>query len=97
VGCFYKIESEIGPVGSFRVAFPRNGTSRCPFVLGKINFLVPVYLCPGTRAGAKILGQTPLSWDVPGQNHFPKRTKKTGKGHSKTGKGYSKTEKDVLI
>ena len=26
-------------------------------------------LCPGTRAGAKILGQTPLSLDVPGQNY----------------------------
>ena len=29
--------------------------------------------------------QTPLSWDVPGQNHFRKRNHKTGKGHSKTG------------
>jgi hypothetical protein len=27
-----------------------------------------VSLCPGTRAGAKIPGQTPLSRDVPGQN-----------------------------
>ena len=34
------------------------------------NFLVPVSLCPRTRAGAKIPGQTPLSWDVPGQNEF---------------------------
>jgi hypothetical protein len=63
-----------------------------------------VSLCPGTRAGAKIPGQTPLSRDVPGQNHFPKRTLKTGKGssktgkrRSKTGKGRSKTRKDVVI
>ena len=48
---------------------------------------VPLSLCPGTRAGAKI----------PGQNHLPKKkTPKTGKGHSKTRKGRSKTGKDVL-
>ena len=28
------------------------------------------FLCPGTRAGAKIRGQTPLSRDIPGQNHY---------------------------
>ena len=50
-------------------------------------------LCPGTRVGANVLGQTPLSRDVPGQNHFPKRTQKTGKGRSKTGKSCSKTRK----
>ena len=26
--------------------------------------------CPGKRAGSKIPGQTPVSWDVPGQNHY---------------------------
>ena len=81
----------------------RDWTSRCPFAPGQRNFLVPVSLCPGTRAGANVPGQTPLSWDVQGQNHFPKRTKKTGKGRSKTekrrsktGKGHSKTGKDGL-
>jgi hypothetical protein len=71
-------------------------------VPGQRNFLVPVSLCPGTRAGANVLGQIPLSRDVPGQNHFPKRTQKTGKGRSKTGKRRSitgkrrsKTGKDV--
>ena len=49
------------------LAFPRDGTSHCPFVPGQRNFLVPVSLCPGTRAGAKIPGQCPLSRDVPGQ------------------------------
>ena len=34
------------------------------------NFLVPVSFCPGTRAGANIPGQTPLSQDVPGQNEL---------------------------
>ena len=34
------------------------------------KILVLVSLCPGTRAGAKILGQTPLSRDVPGQSEF---------------------------
>jgi hypothetical protein len=62
-----------------------------------------VSLCPGTRAGANVLGQTPLSRDVPGQNHLPKKPQntgkirsKTGKGRSKTGKVHSKTGKDVL-
>ena len=31
---------------------------------------VPVPLCPWTRAGEKILGQTPLSQNVQGQNEF---------------------------
>ena len=45
----------------FRLSFiwltlvlPRDGTK---------NFLVPGSLCPKTRAGTKILGQTPLFWD----------------------------------
>ena len=33
----------------FVLAFPRDGTSRCPFV--------PVSLCPGTRAGVIVPGQ----------------------------------------
>jgi hypothetical protein len=64
----------------------RDGKSRCPFVLGQKSFLVPVSLCPWTRARANVPGQTPLSRDVPGQNHFNKRTQKTEKGRSKTGK-----------
>ena len=55
--------------------------------------LVPLSLCPGTRAGA----------NVPGQNYFPKRTEKTEKRRSKTGKrcsitgkGRSKKEEDIL-
>ena len=47
--------------------------SLCP---GKKN-LVPVSLCPGTRAGANVLGQTPLSQDVPGQNKFKNFNKMT--------------------
>ena len=58
----------------FMVAFPRDGKSRCPFVPGQRNFLVPVSLCPGTRAGENVPGQCPLSRDVPGQNHIPNRT-----------------------
>ena len=46
----------------------RDGTSRCPFVPGQKNFLVPVSLCPGTRAGANVPGQTLLSRPVPEQN-----------------------------
>ena len=42
-----------------------------PVVQGQRNFLVPVRLCPWTRAGAEIQGQTLLSRDVPRQNHFP--------------------------
>ena len=45
------------------------------------------------RAGAKILGQTPLS----GTKSLPPPQKKTtGKRPCKTGKGRSKTEKKVL-
>ena len=54
----------------FKLGFPWDGTSRCPFVPGQKNFLVPVSLCPGTRAGANVPGQTPLSRDVPGQNEL---------------------------
>ena len=50
-------------------------------------------LCPGTRAGANVPGKTPLSRDVPGQNHLPLRNKKQEKRRSKTGKRCSKTEK----
>ena len=46
-------------------------------------------LCPGTRAGANVPGQTPLSRPVPGQNNLPKRTKKQEKD-------IPKQEKDVL-
>ena len=35
-----------------------------------------VSLCPGTRAGTKIPGQTPLSLDVPGQNESKNFKKK---------------------
>ena len=35
--------------------------SRCPIVPGQKSFLVPLSLCPGTTAAAKIPGQTPLS------------------------------------
>jgi hypothetical protein len=45
---------------------------------------VPVSLCPGTRARAKIPGQTPLSRDVPGQNKlkiFKKMTRFPVFGH----------------
>ena len=41
--------------------------SRCPFVLGQKK--VSLILCRRTRAASKIPGQTPLSWDAPGQNH----------------------------
>ena len=55
----------------------RDGTSRCPFVPGQKKILVPVSLCPGTRAGAKIPGQTPLSRGVPRQNELKNFKKKT--------------------
>ena len=65
------------------LVFPKDGTTRdkpgrdVPLSLGpktKQN-LVPVSLCPGTRAGAKIPGQTPLSRDVPGQKFSEKMTR----------------------
>ena len=77
-----------------RVSRGRDVPGQCG--TGQKYFLVPLSLCPGTRAGAKIPGQTPLSRDVPGQNHFPKRNQKTGKGRSKTGKDVLKQEKYVL-
>jgi hypothetical protein len=55
-----------------------------------------VSLCPGTRAGANVPGQTPLSRPVPGQNNLPKRTKKQEKDVPKQEKDVPKQEKDVL-
>jgi hypothetical protein len=52
--------------------FPRD-------VPGQKYFLVPLSLCPGTRAEAKIPGQTLLSRDVPGKNLFPQTNKKQEK------------------
>jgi hypothetical protein len=64
--------------------------SRCPFVPGKKKyFLVLLFLCPGTRAGAKIPGQTPLSWDVPDKIIFPPKKQKQEKD-------ILKQKKDVL-
>ena len=40
-----------------KLGFPRDGMSFCPFVPGQKYFLVPLSLCTGTRAGAKIPGQ----------------------------------------
>ena len=62
-------------------------------VPGQKHFLVPVSLCPGTRAGANVLGQTPLSRDVLGQNHLPLRSKNRKKDVLKQEKGCFKTEK----
>ena len=48
------------------------------------RLFVLVSLCPGTRSGANVPGQTPLSWDVPGQNElkiFKKMTKISVFGH----------------
>ena len=65
-------------------------------VPGQKYFLVRLFRWPRTRAGAKIPGQTPLSRDVPGQNHFPKKTKKLEKDVLKQEKDVLKQEKDVL-
>ena len=37
-----------------------------------------------------------MSRDGPGQNHFPKRNQKIGKGRCNTEEGHSKTGKDIL-
>jgi hypothetical protein len=74
----------------FKLAFPRDGTSRCPFVPRQRNFLVPVSLCPGTRAVAKIPGQTPLSRD---KITFPKEQKKQEKDVPKQEKNVPKQKK----
>ena len=58
--------------------------SRCPFVPGQKNFLVPASRCPGTRAGANVPGQTPLSRPVPGQNDLKIFKKKDQISHFRT-------------
>ena len=88
----------------FVLEFPRDGTvairdrmSRCPFVLEQKYFLVLLSLCPGTRAPAKILGQTPLFRVVLGQNHFLLRNQVTfPKETKKQKKDILKQEKEVL-
>ena len=62
---------------SFDIGFPMG-----PGFPGKEHFHVTVSLCPWTRARLKILGQTPLSWDVPGLNHYPIVTKECQKGEN---------------
>ena len=52
------------------MCFHGTGRPAVPLSRDKDIFLVPVSLCPGTRAGVNVPGQTPLSRDVPGQNHF---------------------------
>jgi hypothetical protein len=52
-----------------------------------------VSLCPGTRAGANVPGQTLLSRDVPGQNHLPKKQEKDVLKQEKV---VLKQEKDIL-
>ena len=50
----------------------QTGTGRpaVPLSRDKDIFLVPLSLCPGTTTPALVPGQTLLSRDVPGQNHF---------------------------
>ena len=67
-----------------KLVFPRDGTSRCPFVPGQKKILVPVSRCPGTRAGANVPGQTPLSRPVPGQNDLKIFKKKDQISHFRT-------------
>jgi hypothetical protein len=55
-----------------------------------------VSLCPGTRAGAKITGQTPLSGTSRDKITFPKEHKKQEKDVPKQKKDILKQEKDVL-
>ena len=43
------------------INYPWDRVSCCPFVLGRRNFLVPMSLCPRTRAGAKISEKTDLT------------------------------------
>ena len=56
----------------------QTGTGRpvVPLSRDKKILPVPLSLCPGTRAGANVPGQTPLSRDVPGQNEFQNFQKK---------------------
>ena len=57
----------------------QTGTGRpvVPLSRDKKKILVPVSLCPGTRAGANVPGQNSLSRDVPGQNWLKKFLNKT--------------------
>ena len=70
--------------GTGRPGTNRDGTSRCPFVPGQKKILVPVSRCPGTRAGANVPGQTPLSRPVPGQNDLKIFKKKDQISHFRT-------------
>ena len=53
------------------------GGGRVSFVTGQKKVLVPVSLCPGTRAGANVPGQTLMSRDVPEQKNFENFKKRT--------------------
>ena len=49
------------------------------------------------KGGVNVPGQTPLSREVLGQNHFPKSALKTEKGRPKTEKRRSKTKKRHVL
>ena len=65
VGC---IDWKMGQVhkwdkGGLRLGYPYSRVSQ-----GTGRPVVPLSLCPGTRTGANVPGQNPLSLNVPGQN-----------------------------
>ena len=88
---------------TFKLGFPRDGTSR-----DKPGQDVPLSLCPGTKKNS--CPGVPLSRDKgrskcpgtnssvpsrPGTKSLAQKNTKTGKGRSKTGKDVPKQEKDV--
>ena len=68
-----------GRVSTGRDVPGQTGTGRpaVPLSRDKDILLVPLSLCPGTRAGVGVPGQTPLSPDDPGQNPFLISAKKS--------------------
>ena len=53
-----------------KVKLLQTSVSKGRDVPGQKKILVPESRCPGTRAGANVPGQTPLSRPVPGQNNL---------------------------
>ena len=83
-------------MGPPRTIWDADGTSRCPFVPGQKYFLLLLSLCPGTRAGAKIPGQTALSRTSRNKITFPPKQKTHKKTDLRQKKDVLKQEKDIL-
>ena len=89
---FLKSQEKKAIAYRYKLGFPWDGTSRCPFVPGQKKLLSQCPFVPGQEQEQNSQGKLLC----PGTKSISLKNQKTGKGHSKTEKEHSKTEEDVL-